>query len=263
LQLTKLPVHRKKKPSQSFFKIIFWLSLVILIVYYSVHFFLSPPDIFYPGFQIEIPDGYEIHGIDVSKYQNTINWKEVKTMKEKGIKIGFVFIKATEGTSIVDAQFRRNWTEAEEQNIAKGAYHFFVSNRSAKKQADNFIQIVNLKNGDMPPVLDVEKSHGISVNDMQKGVKIWLDAVEKHYGVKPVIYTNIDFYERYFQTGFEEYPLWIAHYLQPQKPRIEKNWIFWQHSEKGRVNGIKAPVDFNVFYGDSTDFNNFLIANSN
>ena len=256
-------MHRKKKPSQSFFKIIFWLSLVILIVYYSVHFFLSPPDIFYPGFQIEIPDGYEIHGIDVSKYQNTINWKEVKTMKEKGIKIGFVFIKATEGTSIVDAQFRRNWTEAEEQNIAKGAYHFFVSNRSAKKQADNFIQIVNLKNGDMPPVLDVEKSHGISVNDMQKGVKIWLDAVEKHYGVKPVIYTNIDFYERYFQTGFEEYPLWIAHYLQPQKPRIEKNWIFWQHSEKGRVNGIKAPVDFNVFYGDSTDFNNFLIANSN
>lgn len=74
-----------------------------------------------------------------------------------------------------------------------------------------------------------------------------------------MIYTNIDFYEHYFQTGFEEYPLWIAHYLQPEKPRIEKSWIFWQHSEKGRVDGISAPVDFNVFYGDSSDFNNFLI----
>jgi lysozyme len=253
-------VARRKKRSQSSFKIFFWLCLIIVAVYYSINFFTTPPHIFYPDFQIEIPNGYEIHGIDVSKYQSIINWKEVKNMEEKGIKIDFVFIKATEGTSIVDDQFRRNWTEAEEQNIPKGAYHFFVSNRSAKKQADNFIQMVNLKKGDLPPVLDVEKSHGVSVTEMQKSVKKWLDAVENRYGVKPVIYTNIDFYQRYFQTGFEEYPLWIAHYLQPDKPRIEKDWVFWQHSEKGRVDGIKAPVDFNVFYGDSADFNNFLIA---
>jgi lysozyme len=253
-------VARRKKRSQSFFKIFFWLCLIIIALYYSINFFTTPPHIFYPDFQIEIPNGYEIHGIDVSKYQSIINWKEVKNMEEKGIKIDFVFIKATEGTSIVDDQFRRNWTEAEEQNIPKGAYHFFVSNRNAKKQADNFIQMVNLKKGDLPPVLDVEKSHGVSVTEMQKSVKTWLDAVENRYGVKPVIYTNIDFYQRYFQTGFEEYPLWIAHYLQPDKPRIEKDWVFWQHSEKGRVDGIKAPVDFNVFYGDSADFNNFLIA---
>ena len=251
--------RKKKRSSHSFFKIFLWLCLIIIALYYAVQFFNSPPSIFYPGFQIDIPPGYEIHGIDVSKYQNNINWKEVKNMEEKGIKIGFVFIKATEGTSIVDAQFGRNWIEADEQNIPKGAYHFFVSNRNAKKQADNFIQIVNLKKGDMPPVLDVEKSHGVSVADMQKGVKTWLNAVENHYGVKPVIYTNIDFYERYFADGFEDYPLWIAHYLQPDKPRIEKNWLFWQHSEKGRVNGITTPVDFNVFYGDSADFNNFLI----
>jgi lysozyme len=253
-------VARRKKRSQSFFKIFFWLCLIIIALYYSINFFTTPPHIFYPDFQIEIPNGYEIHGIDVSKYQSIINWKEVKNMEEKGIKIDFVFIKATEGTSMVDDQFRRNWTEAEEQNIPKGAYHFFVSNRNAKKQADNFIQMVNLKKGDLPPVLDVEKSHGVSVTEMQKSVKTWLDAVENRYGVKPVIYTNIDFYQRYFQTGFEEYPLWIAHYLQPDKPRIEKDWVFWQHSEKGRVDGIKAPVDFNVFYGDSADFNNFLIA---
>ena len=251
--------RKKKRSSHSFFKIFLWLCLIIITLYYAVQFFNSPPSIFYPGFQIDIPPGYEIHGIDVSKYQNNINWKEVKNMEEKGIKIGFVFIKATEGTSIVDAQFRRNWIEADEQNIPKGAYHFFVSNRNAKKQADNFMQIVNLKKGDMPPVLDVEKSHGVSVADMQKGVKTWLNAVENYYGVKPVIYTNIDFYERYFADGFEDYPLWIAHYLQPDKPRIEKNWLFWQHSEKGRVNGITTPVDFNVFYGDSADFNNFLI----
>lgn len=251
--------RKKKRSSGSFFKIFFWLCLLIVIIYFLTKILFPQPHIFYSGFQIDIPNGFEIHGIDVSKYQNVVNWKEVKNMEDNGIKIGFVFIKATEGTSIVDDQFRTNWVKAEEQHIPKGAYHFFIVTRSSKKQADNFIQIVNLKTGDLPPVLDIEKSHGVSVAEMQKNVKIWLDEVEQHYGVKPIIYTNINFYEHYFQTGFEKYPLWIAHYLQPEKPRIERNWIFWQHSEKGRVDGINAPVDFNVFYGDSADFNDFLI----
>jgi lysozyme len=251
--------RKKKRSSGSFYKIFFWLCLLIVGIYFLAKFLIPQPHVFYTDFQIEIPNGFEIHGIDVSKYQNIVNWKEVKAMEDNGIKIGFVFIKATEGTSIVDDQFRRNWVKAEEQNIPKGAYHFFIATRSPKKQADNFIQMVNLKSGDMPPVLDVEKSLGVPVDEMQKNVKIWLEEVEKHSGIKPIIYTNIDFYERYFQTGFEDYPLWIAHYLQPEKPRIEKSWVFWQHSEKGRVNGISAPVDFNVFYGDSSDFNHFLI----
>lgn len=251
--------RKKKRSSGTFFKIFLALCLVIIASYYAVNFFVYPPHVFYSGFQIEIPNGYEIHGIDVSRYQSTINWKEVKKMDDKGVKIGFAFIKATEGTSIVDEQFRRNWLEADAQDIPKGAYHFFVPKRNAKKQAQNFIQIVNLKPGDLPPVLDVEKSRGVSVNEMQKAVKTWLDEVEEHYGIKPILYTNIDFYEHYFQTGFEEYPLWIAHYLQPDKPRIESNWTFWQHSEKGRVDGIKAPVDFNIFYGDSSDFQELLI----
>lgn len=250
---------KKKRSSGTFFKIFIALCILITCFYYIFRLLISPPHVFYSGFQIEIPNGYEIHGIDVSRYQSTINWKDVKEMTDDGIKIGFAFIKATEGTSIVDEQFRRNWAEAESQNIPRGAYHFFVPKRNAKKQAENFIQIVDLKPGDLPPVLDVEKSRGVSVSEMQKEVKAWLDEVEEHYGVKPILYTNIDFYEHYFQTGFEEYPLWIAHYLQPDKPRIENKWVFWQHSEKGRVDGINAFVDFNIFYGDSSDFHELLI----
>lgn len=254
-----MPRKKKKSPSRSFFKIVFWLCLVIISINFLVNLFTNEPHVFYPGFQIEIPNGYEIHGIDVSRYQGAVNWKEVKNMEVRGTKIGFAFIKATEGTSIVDEQFRRNWLSAEEQGIPKGAYHFFIPSRNAKRQAKNFIGIVNLKPGDMPPVLDVEKNRRVSIPEMKKAVKTWLDAIEDHYGVKPVIYTNVDFYQKYFQTGFEDYPLWIAHYLQPDKPRIENKWMFWQHSESGRVDGIKAPVDFNVFYGDSADFSNFLI----
>ena len=154
---------RKKKRSSSkyLFKIFFWLCIACVAVYYAVNFFFAPADIFYPGFQIEIPNGYEIHGIDVSKYQQTINWKEVKDMDVQGIKIGFAFIKATEGIGNVDEQFRRNWLEAEDKNICKGAYHFFIAGKSGKKQAANFIEIVNLKKGDLPPVLDIEQSYGV------------------------------------------------------------------------------------------------------
>ncbi|MEP6928015.1 MAG: GH25 family lysozyme [Ginsengibacter sp.] len=252
---------RKKKQSASIYlvKIFFWLFITCIAVYYAVDFFITPADVFYPGFQITIPPGYAIHGIDVSHYQRTVNWKEVKQMTDGDAKIGFAFIKATEGVGNVDDQFRRNWLKAEEQDICKGAYHFFVAGKSGKKQAGNFIEIVNLKKGDLPPVLDIEQAYGISSIELKKEVAEWLLTIEKQYGIKPVIYTNIDFYKNYLQKDFEDYPIWIAHYLQPEKPRIERKWSFWQHNESGRVNGIKTPVDFNVFSGDSLDFRNFLI----
>jgi lysozyme len=249
---------KKRKSSNYLIKIFLWLALALLGVYYIVNFFIIPPDIFYPGFQTAIPQGYQIHGIDVSKYQQTINWKDVKDMDVDGIKIGFAFIKATEGVGNVDNQFRRNWVKAEEQDICKGAYHFFIAGKSGKRQAANFIEMVNLKKGDLPPVIDIEKSFGVSSSEIKKEVADWLNIVEKYYGQKPLIYTNIDFYNRYLQADFDSYPIWIAHYLQPVKPRIDRRWAFWQHSETGRVNGIRSPVDFNVFYGDSSDFKSLL-----
>ena len=250
---------KKRSPSKYLFKIFFWLLITCIAVYYAVNFFIIPPNVFYPGFQIAIPRGYTIHGIDVSRYQKTVNWKQVKEMKDGDVKIAFAFIKATEGVDDIDDQFRRNWLKAEEQNICKGAYHFFIAGKSGKKQAGNFIEIVNLKKGDLPPVLDIEQAYGIPAAELKKEVEEWLLTIEKQYGIKPVIYTNIDFYKNYLQNDFDDYPLWIAHYLQPEKPGIERSWSFWQHNESGRVNGIKTTVDFNVFYGDSLDFNNFLI----
>jgi lysozyme len=74
-----------------------------------------------------------------------------------------------------------------------------------------------------------------------------------------VIYTNVDFYNRYLGEAFDDYPLWVAHYYQRREPRIKRGWVFWQHSDEGRVNGIRSPVDFNVFNGDSTAFRALLL----
>ena len=213
----------------------------------------------YPEFGIAIPQDYSIHGIDVSKYQSLIAWKEVKAMKIKAIQLGFTFIKATEGISDTDPQFKRNWKKSKDAGILRGAYHFFIASKDGKMQAENFIDKVKLEMGDLPPVLDIEHLNGVSPLQLKKEVKKWLTIAGNHYGVKPIIYTNVDFYTRNLGSEFDEYPLWVAHYYQLNQPRINRGWIFWQHSDRGRVNGIISKVDFNVFNGDSLDFKNILI----
>jgi lysozyme len=235
------------------------MALLAAITLYLKQRYFNPPFVHYKEFGIDLPTNYDIHGIDVSRYQQDIDWKLVKEMQVKKINIGFAFIKATEGTSYVDEQFKENMESAKEAGMARGAYHFFIPSRSGKLQAANFIDIVKLKKGDLPPVLDVEQANGVAVADMQQRIAEWLTIVEKKYNVKPIIYSNADFYKTYLAGKFDDYPLWVAHYLVKDKPRINRNWLFWQHSERGQVSGIRTNVDFNVFNGDSSDFKDLLI----
>ena len=238
---------------------IIYLAAAAIAIYLITWFLNKPKFVRYAAFGIPIPVNYQIHGIDVSRYQAAIDWDEVKAMQDKNIKIGFAFIKATEGLSNTDNAYRRNWFKIKEAKIPRGAYHFFIATKSGKAQAENFIQAVTLTKGDLPPVLDIEKTYGASVEDIQQRTKDWLVIIEKQYKVKPIIYTNVDFYENFLAGKFDDYPVWVAHYLAQDKPRIKRNWLFWQHNETGRVNGIDAYVDFNVFNGDSTDFNKILL----
>ena len=240
------------------------ITLVILIAlamgsYYISDYFYKPSFIHYKEFGIDLPAKYNMHGIDVSKYQQSISWEDVKAMNVKGVKINFAFIKATEGTERIDENFRRNWFNTQKTGIARGAYHFFISSKSGKAQAENFLETVRLQKGDLPPVLDIEQANGASMTDLQLRVSDWLLMVEKKCKVKPIIYTNADFYKTFLAGRFDEYPLWVAHYFVKDKPRIGRSWSFWQHNESGHVNGINAYVDFNVFNGDSAAFQKLLI----
>jgi len=213
----------------------------------------------YEAFGIEIPTHYTIHGIDVSRYQEVIDWESVKAMNVEGVQLGFTFIKATEGNESVDRFFKRNWKHAQGAGVTRGAYHFFIASKSGKTQAEHFIKTVELQPGDLPPVLDVERTNGVPVKKLRERVREWLVTVENYYGVKPIIYTYVDFYQQVLKDEFDDYPLWVAHYLQKEKPRIYRPWHFWQYSEQGHVNGIFYKVDFNAFNGDSTEFKNLLI----
>lgn len=207
----------------------------------------------YPGFGLSVPVGFGALGIDVSRHQGRIRWESVAAMRERSLRLSFAFIKATEGFSLKDPEFKRNWRQAEKAGMLRGAYHFFLPYRSGKEQARHFISNVTLKKGDLPPVIDVEETYGTPVETVRSRVREWLAEVERHYGMRPIIYTNASFYADVLGPGFDAYPLWVAHYLKRDKPRIGREWSFWQFSETGRVDGILEKVDFNVFNGDSSE----------
>lgn len=193
---------------------------------------------------------FAIHGIDVSRYQSRINWS---TVAEQGIH--FAFIKATEGASHVDSLFDLNWTALEVAGIRKGAYHFYRAHTSPVLQAQHFIQQVNIKPGDLPPVLDVEVLANAQAADLRQGMLTWLLIIESHYQVKPIIYTNQKFYNKYMAGHFNDYPLWIARY-NSEEPVLAcgRDWAFWQYGNRGTLEGIDGYVDFNVFRTNWDDF---------
>jgi lysozyme len=188
-------------------------------------------------------------GIDVSEFQGIIDWDEIGILEEK-YPVQFVFIRATAGKNRVDKQFKRNWEGAKENKIMRGAYHYYRPNENSIEQANLFIKTVKLKTGDLPPVLDIEKlpKHQ-PLDSLKKGLKRWLNKVEAHYGVRPIIYSGERYYDDFLKEEFSEYLFWIANY-NFYREKIDENWLFWQFTEKASLPGIKYRVDVNIYNGD-------------
>lgn len=197
---------------------------------------------------IEKHDSY-VYGIDVSQYQGDISWDEVHSIHDV-VPVDFIFIRATMGEQATDKRFAKNWKAAHKQTKLRGAYHYFRPNENSLKQAENFIANVKLKSGDLPPVLDIEeRPKKQSMDSLKVGLKRWLDVVEKHYGVQPIVYSGDSYFTDFLQKEFSDYVLWIANYnFWVDKPK--KHWVFWQFSERGSVSGIKGNVDLNMFKGN-------------
>ncbi|WP_099365553.1 glycoside hydrolase family 25 protein [Sphingobacterium sp. 1.A.4] len=191
----------------------------------------------------------KIYGIDVSQYQGTIFWDQVLTINDE-FPIDFIFVRATMGEKAKDSKFKSNWKSIKDKNKLRGAYHYFRPNENSIKQANNFIRTVKLEPGDLPPVLDIEEMpRNQSMDSLKVGLKRWLIEVEKHFQVKPVLYSGDKYFADFLEKEFADYTLWIANYnFWVEKPK--KHWNIWQFSEKGTVNGIKGPVDLNMFNGD-------------
>lgn len=184
-------------------------------------------------------------GIDVSHYQHNINWKQVAANKE----ITYVYIKATESANLVDNMFRSNLSEARKAGIPAGIYHFFSPTTAPMAQLKNLTTTVpHLHDQDIVPMIDVEVKGKASPEDLRHRLRQFLKGVEDYYGVKPILYTGQNFYNKYLAGHFEDYLFMIAKYSD-EMPKLDGNAKFamWQYSASGRVSGIRGDVDCSCF----------------
>lgn len=240
------------------------IGIVIVYIWLFYYFFVSPTGFRWRALygEANYPDGYEIHGIDISHYQGDIDWDDLRNAMIEGCPLRFIVIKATEGSSRVDEKFNDNFYMAREYGYIRGAYHFWSNKSTAREQAYFFLNKVRLEDGDLPPVLDVEhKPKDRSAEDFQRDILTWLHIVEDKYHVKPIIYTYYKFKEKYLNAPvFDDYPYWIAHYYV-DKVEYKGEWKFWQHTDVGRLPGIKGYVDFNIYNGSYYDLRKLNIGN--
>ena len=236
-----------------------WLTALIVVggyVFIFYYFFVGPSGFRWRAIygEPDYPEGYDIHGIDISHHQGVINWDKLRTAMINRGPVRFVMIKATEGGDYLDKCFRDNFYQARENGFIRGAYHFWSNKNGAREQAYFFLDQVKLEEGDLPPVLDVEnKPADVSDEDFQRDILTWLHIVEDRYHVKPIIYTYYKFKEKYLgDERFDDYPFWIAHYYVKELEYTGK-WKFWQHTDVGKLPGIETNVDLDVYNGSYYD----------
>lgn len=234
---------------------------VALYIFIFVRVFVNPFSFRWNAIYGEAvePDGYEVRGIDISHYQERINWNRLRNAQLNGQPLRFIIIKATEGVSLIDENFNENFYQAKQNDLVRGAYHFFTPDAAASAQARFFMKQVHLEAGDLPPVLDVEKAGTLTIKQLQEAVLTWLRIIEKHYGVKPIIYTGYSFKMKYLNDDvFNQYPYWIAHYYVDQV-KYKGKWDFWQYTDVGSLDGIPGKVDCDIFNGDLSQLHELTI----
>lgn len=265
------PVKRKKpgmmiRMLRHFPRWAWWIGGILVLLGYIwafYYFFVSPFGFRWRALygDISYPEGYEIHGIDISHHQGKIDWETLRNQGTiENCPVRFVMIKATEGATRLDPNFNDNFYQAREWGFTRGAYHFYSVYSPAKEQAEYYLKKVKLEEGDLPPVLDVEFKPKDQTNEQFKqSILEWLNIVEAHYKVKPIIYTYYKFKMQYLgDPVFDDYPYWIAHYYV-DKVEYKGRWKFWQHTDVGRLPGIKGYVDFNIYNGSYYDLRQLTI----
>ena len=223
-----------------------------------------------------------IYGIDISRYQHeqgrkrfNINWKQLRikglgrrisTNRVNGevdYPVSFVYIKSTEGISILNRYYANDYRSCHLNKIPVGAYHFFSTRQDPTAQANHFLRHTSFKRGDLPPMLDIEPSDAMikqmgGPEILFKNIRTFLKVVERRLGVRPLLYINQRFVNTWLDYAPDlkkDYHFWIARYGE-YKPDIHLS--LWQLSADGYVKGIQGHVDLNVFNGYQGQWEEFV-----
>lgn len=241
-------------------KIIIFIAAVLIVAFLTVFILAKMKVIFINEWFVD--KNNSTIGVDISSYQADVDMKKLKEQD-----VSFVYIKATEGSTLQDNKFAVNWANADKAGLLSGAYHFFSFDSAGSTQAQNFINTVgdDLK-GRLLPAVDVEyygdkEKNPPAKEDVVRELTVFLKALEEHYGTKPVIYTGSDIYNKYLQDLSGEYKLWISSLYTPLSWNYHGDWYIWQYLNRGKLEGYSGGeqyIDLNVLNKEK-DLNNLII----
>lgn len=187
-----------------------------------------------------------VHGIDLSHYQGEVFWEVIGDNS----KMAYVYLKATEGGDRIDDMYEQNIELAHRYGLKVGSYHFFRPKTDLKKQIANFRTQCQPRQQDLIPMIDVETKQGMATEEFCDSLLKFLDLVEEVFHQKPLVYTGTNFYNSYLSGKLNGYKLMIAQYSSSEPVLHDGNeYLLWQYTGKGRINGIKGFVDKSRFMG--------------
>jgi len=187
-----------------------------------------------------------IHGIDLSHYQGEVFWENVGDNS----KMAYVYLKATEGSTRVDETYERNIELAHRYGLKVGSYHFFRPKTDLTQQLENFKKQCRPREQDLIPMIDIETTSGLKTDEFCDSLFKFLSLIEMTYRQKPLLYTYTNFYNKHLAGKVDDYKLMIAQYSCEEPVLTDgRDYIMWQYTAKGRINGINSYVDKSRFMG--------------
>uniref|UniRef100_N1ZS35 SH3b domain-containing protein n=1 Tax=Eubacterium plexicaudatum ASF492 TaxID=1235802 RepID=N1ZS35_9FIRM len=201
-----------------------------------------------------------VDGIDVSKWQADINWKKVKAA---GVK--FVFIRcgytalSKDFAMYEDEYFKKNIQGAYDAGIKVGVYFFSnsINTTEAKKEAKKTLELIQdyQQMITLPVVYDFEafsnayRAYGLSKQQVTKNVIAYSQLIQQA-GFTPMYYGSPSFLNSSFDVSqLTDYDCWLANYTT--KTSYTGDYLYWQYSSTGTVDGITGNVDCNFLYSGS------------
>ncbi len=203
-------------------------------------------------------------GLDVSNWNGAIKWGKVA-----GAGYRFVFGKATEGTTFVDGTYSTNRSGAEAAGLVFGGYHFArpagtslaAATASAIAQAEHFLSVADPQPGELPPVLDLEKTGNLPAKLLRAWTEAWVAEISARLGVQPFVYSSPAFWQEHLgnspAVAAAGALLWIAHWTSASAPWVPAQnwnghgWTFWQWTDCQVVPGLAHCSDGDRMNGTS------------
>ena len=193
------------------------------------------------------------YGIDVSHWQNDINFDELT----KSQSIDFMIIRAGQGLNVNDRKFERNYTYAKKYGIPLGVYLYANAQNvdEAKAEANHLLELLKGKKFELPIFYDVEAQENLDINTITAMCNEFCKIL-KSAGYKIGIYASKYYfmYKIYPNKLPTDCAIWVASYgrndgaIPKDTYKYYGNWDIWQYTSTGKIAGINGDVDYDISY---------------